>query len=63
MIRNEFLEKISDKIRSGIPVDFLEAIAAINYQEQLRAEREANKWYRRLWRWAFTPTEPPKDAQ
>lgn len=35
------LEAISDKIRSGEPVGFLEAIAAIDYQERVRAEREA----------------------
>lgn len=51
MERCEQLEIISDKIRKGEPVGFLEAIAAINYQGQLRAEREANRWYKRLWRW------------
>ena len=35
------LEEISDKIRKGEPVGFLEAIAAINYQGHLKAEREA----------------------
>lgn len=35
------LEALSDKIRAGEPVGFLEAIAVINYQEQLRHEREA----------------------
>jgi len=34
------LEEISDKIRKGEPVGFLEAIAAINYQGHLKAERE-----------------------
>ena len=45
------LEAISDKIRSGEPVDFLEAIAAIDYQTQLRAEREANSLRGRLRSW------------
>jgi hypothetical protein len=48
---NKELEAISDKIRAGVPVSFQEAIAAINYQGQINAEREANKWYRRFWRW------------
>ena len=37
------LEVLSDKVRSGEPIGFLEAIAVINYQEQLRAEREADR--------------------
>ena len=41
MHRDEKLEEISDKIRRGEPVGFLEAIAAINYQGHLKAEREA----------------------
>ena len=41
MQRNEYMEEISNKIRSGEPVGFLEAIAAINYQATLKAEREA----------------------
>lgn len=52
------LEALSDKIRRGEPVGFLDAIAAINYQEQLRAEREAlrNKTFLgRLLRW-FRPS-------
>lgn len=41
MQRDAHMEALSDKIRKGEPVEFLEAIAAIHYQEQLRAEREA----------------------
>lgn len=50
MERCEHLEIICEKIRKGEPVGFLEAVAAINYQEQLKAEREAGRWYKRLWR-------------
>ena len=46
-----FLEEISDKIRKGEPVSFIQAVAAINYQGQLRYEREYNRWWRRLFRW------------
>jgi hypothetical protein len=35
------LEELSEKIRKGEPVGLLEANAAINYQRQLKAEREA----------------------
>ena len=41
MQRNEYMEEISNKIRYGEPVGFLEAIAAINYQTTLKAKREA----------------------
>lgn len=54
MQRDAQLEALSDKIRNGEPVGFLEAIAVINYQEQLREEREAlrNKTFLgRLLRW------------
>lgn len=41
MERCEQLERICEKIRKGEPVGFLDAIAAINYQATLKAEREA----------------------
>ena len=49
--RDERLERISDLIRQGVPVDFWEAIEAIAYQEDLRAKRDEirrNVWWRRL---------------
>lgn len=51
MQRDEALEALSDKVRKGEPIGFLEAIAVINYQENLRREREANSWRARLKRW------------
>ena len=48
MTRDETLEALSDKVRKGEPVDFLAAIAVINYQETLRREREANSWVARV---------------
>ena len=47
----ELLEALSDKVRRGEPIGFLQAIAVINYQEQLRAEREANTLLARLRSW------------
>ena len=58
---DERMESISEKIRKGEPVDFFEAIAAIDYQEgrrQMEAERKSNKWWRRLIRWATQPEKP-----
>lgn len=57
------LEAISDKIRKGESVGFLEAIAAIHYQQQLRAEREANSLLGRLrsW-WQAKRTTQPTDS-
>ena len=48
------LETISDRIRRGEPVSLEQAMAAINYQNQLqeaRAERRRQRWYNRLRRW------------
>jgi len=63
MERDERLEVISDRIRHGIPVGMVEAIAAIDYQAAMRKERENNRWHRRLSRrakaaitaWRTTP--------
>jgi hypothetical protein len=43
-----YLEMVSDKIRRGQPVDFWEAIGAIDYQERLRKHRPLSKWKRFL---------------
>jgi hypothetical protein len=47
----ETLEFLSDKVRKGEPISFLQAVAVINYQEQLRQEREANSLLGRLRSW------------
>ena len=39
--RDPHLEELSDKVRKGESVRFVEALAVINHQECLRAEREA----------------------
>lgn len=51
MERNEILEQLSDKIRKGEPVSFIEAIACINYQQAWQAHRKANTRWERLKRW------------
>ena len=50
-IDRELLESLSDKVRKGEPVSFLEAIAVINYQMELRRDREARSLKGRLKRW------------
>jgi hypothetical protein len=45
------MEALSDKIRKGEPVGFIEALAVINYQEQRRHEREAESVLGRLRAW------------
>jgi tRNA isopentenyl-2-thiomethyl-A-37 hydroxylase MiaE len=45
------MEALSDKIRKGEPVGFIEALAVINYQEQRRREREAESVLGRLRAW------------
>lgn len=51
MERNEELEWISDKIRRGEPVGIFEAMAAIDYQEQWKAYRKQQVWWRRFRKW------------
>lgn len=39
MAQNQRLEELSDKVRKGIPVSFIEALEVINYQEKLKANK------------------------
>lgn len=48
---DETLEALSDKVRKGEPIGFVEAIAVINYQKTQRRERETNTLVARLRRW------------
>lgn len=49
---DSYLEEISEQIRMDEPVSFLDAIAAIDYQRQLQADRAEKRrktfWYRTL---------------
>jgi hypothetical protein len=66
MTDRELLESLSDKVRKGELVGFLEAIAVIDYQEELRREREARSLKGRLKTWyakaraAIAKAEEPK---
>lgn len=51
MTKDPVLEALSDKVRCGEPIDFLDAIAVINYQEQRRQERIANSLSNRFRLW------------
>lgn len=46
----EKLEYLSDQVRHGIPIDFLEAIMVVEYQEGLRTKREM-PLYNKLLNW------------
>jgi len=43
---DERLEKLSDKVRSGITIDMSEALEVVNYQGELREAREKSWWLR-----------------
>lgn len=40
-MKDKRLEKLSDDIRQGIPVDFSEALEVIEYQESIRKNRKS----------------------
>ena len=51
---NERLEAVSEKIRMGIPVSMMSAMEAIDYQQKLKADRDAARaktLLRRFTRW------------
>jgi hypothetical protein len=45
---NTHLEILSDKVRKGEPIGFLEAIAVIEYQERLNQERKNNSFVSKI---------------
>jgi hypothetical protein len=44
----EYLEKMSDKVRMGIPIDFIDAMNVFLYQEELAQKRRYNSPMNRL---------------
>ena len=50
-VAQQALRALSDKVRKGEPVDFVDALAVIAYQEELRRQREANSWKARFKQW------------
>ena len=54
---NERLEILSDKVRKGEPIDFIEALEVIEYQTQLKNNRKENsitekikRFFKRIYR-------------
>jgi len=39
-LKDERLERLSDKVRMGIPVEFTEALEVIEYQENLKKNKK-----------------------
>lgn len=58
MERDPYLEELSEKVRKGEPIDFLDAIAVINYQGQMKAHRKANTRWARFKRWLKSHLKP-----
>ena len=55
-MKNERLERLSNQVRRGIPIDFSEAIEVIDYQQRLQQERKNNSWMNRVRRFfGFKP--------
>ena len=54
ILPDERLEALSDKIRQGIPVDFIEALEVIEYQQLLKEKRNNSLWERikYWWKWS-----------
>lgn len=48
-MRDDRLERLSDDVRSGIPVGFVDALEVIDYQEGLRMRGYDERW--RKWNW------------
>lgn len=54
VLRDERLEAIRDNIRRGVPVGITEAMEAIEYQERVKADRDARDAknpFKRFLRW------------
>lgn len=47
-MKDERLERLSDKVRRGEPIDFAEAIEVIDYQMKLKQDRINNSWLNRV---------------
>lgn len=47
-MKDERLERLSDMVRMGEPIDFHEAIEVIDYQMKLKQERINNSWVNRV---------------
>lgn len=47
-MKDERLERLSDKVRMGEPIDFNDAIEVIDYQMKLKQERNHHSWVNRM---------------
>ena len=48
-LKDERLEQLSDRVRMGIPIDFIEALEVIEYQENLKKNKKKS-FVRRAYR-------------
>ena len=49
-VRNERLEFLSDNVRKGIPISFTEALEVIEYQENLKTNKEKS-FFKQVLKW------------
>jgi len=45
-MKDERLDQLSDKVRAGIPISFMEAIEIIQYQESIKKPKKVTLWQR-----------------
>lgn len=45
-MKDERLELLSDKVRRGIPIGFIEALEVIEYQESIKKEKVS--WWQKI---------------
>ena len=50
-MKDDRLEILSDMVRKGQPIDFLEAIEVIDYQENMKLEQKKNSFLYKVKRW------------
>lgn len=49
-LKDERLEQLSDKVRMGTPIDFMEALEVIEYQENIKKNKKKS-FVRRIIDW------------
>lgn len=48
------LEHLSDEVRKGHPVSFMDGLTVVDYQMALKEQRKADRKWWQFWTWNFT---------
>lgn len=51
MEKNIRLELLSDQVRMGVPISFMEALEVVEYQTELQKERDQKNIWKRFIKW------------